>query len=186
SPDGKLLITGDVALGLWDVTSGRLIRTLPNGTQSFAYSPDGRWLATNPKGHLEVWDIRTWTPAILSPPEGEHVWWMGFTSAQPPGDFTGAGIRWWHVGTGPDSGFLWGATYAAAVSRDEQFAATGTYSGGNVSVWDGSTGRLLQTFVAHDVGVHMVAFSPDGRWLFTAGQDSRVDPNNLAASMATL
>ena len=66
SPDGKLLITGDAALGIWDMTSGKLVRTIPTGTQSLANSPDGRWLATNPKGSLQIWDTRTWMPANLS------------------------------------------------------------------------------------------------------------------------
>jgi WD40 repeat protein len=75
SPDGKLPVTGDAALGLRDVTSGKLIRTISSGTQSLVYSPDGNWLATNPKGSLQIWDTRTWTPGNLSfqiGPPGQH------------------------------------------------------------------------------------------------------------------
>lgn len=187
SPDGKLLVTGDATLGLWDVTSGKLIRTIPSGTQSLAYSPDGRWLATNPKGSLQLWDTRSWTPANLSPPVGEHVWWMGFGAAQPPrADIAAAGIKWWQVGAGPEARSLWGTTYAGVLSPDGKILVTGATQGGNVSVWDTSTGRLLQTFSAHDVGVGIVAFSPDGKWLLTAGQDSRIDPANMGPSMANL
>jgi WD40 repeat protein len=186
SPDGKLLITSDQLLGLWDVTSGKLIRTLPGGSQTLAYSPDGRWLATNPKGQLKIWDTSTWTPATLSPAAGEHVWWMGFRASQPPGDFAASGVRGWQVGAGPEARFLWGAIYTAAFSPDGKLLVTAASSGGSVSVWDGFAGRLLQTFVAHDVSVNVVAFSPDGKWLLTSGQDSRLDPNNFAASMATM
>jgi WD40 repeat protein len=187
SPDGKLLVSGDTALGLWDVTSGKLIRTIPSATQSLAYSPDGRWLATNPKGSLQVWDTRTWTPANLSPATGEHIWWMGFGAAEPPpANLAVSGIKWWQVGVGPETRSFWGATYATALSPDGKFLATGAIQGGNVSVWETSTGQLLRTFAAHDVGVSFVAFSPDGRWLLTAGQDSRIDPANLGASMANL
>jgi WD40 repeat protein len=187
SPDGKLLITGDAALGLWDMTSGKLLRTIPTGTQSLAYSPDGRWLATNPKGSLQIWDTRTWMPASLSPSGGEHVWWIGFGGAQPPlANPAPSGVKWWQVGTGPDAHALWGATYAAALSPDGKFLVTGAMHGGNVSIWDTSTGQLLRTFAAHDVGISIVAFSPDGRWLVTAGQDSRIDPTNVGASMANL
>jgi len=61
SPDGKLLITGGDSLGVWDVASGRLIRTVQGAAQSLAISADGRWLAANPKGNLEIWDTKTWT-----------------------------------------------------------------------------------------------------------------------------
>jgi WD40 repeat protein len=187
SPDSKFLVTGDAALGIWEVSSGRLTRTIPGGTQNLVYSSDGLWLATNPKGQLKVWDTTTWTPGTLSPSTGEHVWWMGFARAQlPPGDLAATEVKWWQVGTGPEARFLWGATYAAAFSPDGKFLVTAARSGGNVSVWDGSSGQLLQTFVAHDVGVSVVAFSPDGRWLLTTGQDSRIDPGNFAASMANL
>jgi WD40 repeat protein len=44
SPDGKLLLTavGDDTLKLWDVASGREVRTLPCEAHSLAVSPDGR------------------------------------------------------------------------------------------------------------------------------------------------
>jgi WD40 repeat protein len=187
SPDGKLLVTGDAALGIWDMTSGKLLCTIPTGTQRLAYSPDGRWLATNPKGNLQIWDTRTWMPANLSLPGGEHVWWMGFGGTQsPPANLAPSDVKWWQVGTGPDAHALWGATYAAALSTDGKFLVTGAMQGGNVSIWDNSTGQLLRTFAAHDVGISIVAFSPDGRWLLTAGQDSRIDPANVGASMANL
>ncbi len=187
SPDGKLLVTGDSALGLWDVASGKLVRTIPSGTQSLAYSPDGRWLATNPKGTLQIWDTRTWTLVNPSPPAGEHIWWMGFGAAEPPpANLAANGIKWWQVGVGSEAFSFWGATYATALSPDRKFLATGAIRGGNVSVWDTSTGQLLRTFAAHDVGISIVAFSPDGRWLLTAGQDSRIDPANVGASMANL
>jgi WD40 repeat protein len=197
SPDGKQLITGEAELGVWDIASGRLIRTVRGATQSLGLSPDGRWLATNPKGNLEFWDTRTWMRVTPSPRIGQFVWWMGFSNpaAQPPsGDFSGVGLRWWQVGAGPDARSFWGATFPAALSPDGKILTTAAlrqpsvsnYDRPNVSIWDAATGRLLKTFAAHEVGVSSVAFSPDGKWLATAGQDSRIDPTNLGASFASM
>jgi WD40 repeat protein len=187
SADGKFLITGDASLGLWDTSSGKLMRTIEGGTQSFAYSPDGRWLATNPKGNLQIWDTRTWTAAKVSPPGAEHVWWMGFSAAQSvSANLAASGVKWWQVGSGAEALSVWGATYAAALSSNGKILVTAEQRGGNVSLWDVSSGKLLRTFSAHDVGVSIVVFSPDGKWLLTAGQDSRIDPANVGASMANL
>ena len=195
SPDGKLLITGGTALGVWDVASGKLARTVAGGAQSVVLSPDGRWLAANPNGNLEIWDTKTWMRATPSPPAGQFVWWMGFSNpaAQLPlADLSAAGLRSWQVGAGPEARSLWGATFAAALSPDGKILATAAlrvpsasnYDRPNISIWDVSTGRLLQTFAAHEVGVSGVAFSPDGKWLATAGQESRLDPANLGATLA--
>jgi WD40 repeat protein len=221
SPDGKLLITAGEALGVWDVASGKLIRTVPGAAQSLILSKDGRWLAANPKGNLEIWDTKTWMRATPSPPAGQYVWWLGFADTlagfpepvrpaplepvrsgfRTPVESAGllkpvlapaAGVRWWQVGAGPEARSVWGATFPAALSPDGKILATAAlrvpstsnYDRPNVSIWDVSTGRLLQTFAAHELAVSEVAFSPDGKWLATSGQDSRLDPANLGASLA--
>jgi WD40 repeat protein len=195
TPDGKLLITGGAELGVWDIASGKLLRTVEGATQSVALSADGRWLAANPKGNLEIWDTKTWTRATPSPSTGQFVWWFGFAASQAPlADLSAVGLRWWQVGAGAEARSGWGATFAAALSPDGKILATAaprqpsasTYDRPNVSIWDAATGRLLQTFVAHEVGVSIVAFSPDGKWLATAGQESRIDPRNVGGSLAAM
>ena len=199
TPDGKLLVSGSsgggAALGIWDVASGKLLRTVQGATQSVALSADGRWLAANPKGNLEIWDTKTWMRATPSPPAGVNVWWLGFASSQLPlADLSAAGVRWWQIGAGAEARSLWGATFPAALSPDGKTLATAAlrqpplsiYDRPNVGVWDVATGRLLQTFTAHEVGVSIVAFSPDGKWLATAGQESRLDPRNVGASLAAM
>lgn len=66
-PDHDLVVSAcaDRTLELWDVVSGRPVRTLngmPASPQSCAATPDGRFvLATtsNPAGTLHVWEVRT-------------------------------------------------------------------------------------------------------------------------------
>lgn len=72
SPNSKILasesyvLKGDISTGgevkLWDVESGRLLRTLPMPKMgaSVAFSPDGQTLANgNWDGELKLWDVRT-------------------------------------------------------------------------------------------------------------------------------
>ncbi len=51
------------AARIWDVASGRLVHHLPlSGTTVAAFSPDGRWLATENGGGSRLWEVGTWQP----------------------------------------------------------------------------------------------------------------------------
>ena len=41
-------------------------------------------------------------------------------------------------------------------------------------IWDAGTMRELKQLIGHDAAVNAAAFSPDGRWLATAGDDNQV------------
>jgi WD40 repeat protein len=64
SPDGRLLASGseDNTVILWDVETGKQIRTLEGHTgpvQSVAFSPDGRLLASGSgDGTVILWGVR--------------------------------------------------------------------------------------------------------------------------------
>lgn len=64
SPDGKLLAGGfhDSTLRIWEVRSGRWLRTLrhSNSVSALAFSPDGRTLASGTAQTLQLWDTRNW------------------------------------------------------------------------------------------------------------------------------
>src|SRR3989338_4751557 len=63
SPDGRTLVSGswDHTLKLWDVASGRELRTLSghsNWVTAVAFAPDGRTLVSgSDDGTLKLWDV---------------------------------------------------------------------------------------------------------------------------------
>jgi WD40 repeat protein len=65
SPDGKILASGstDTTIKLWDVATGREIRTLQGHTdsvRSVAFSPDGKILASGSDDNtIKLWDVET-------------------------------------------------------------------------------------------------------------------------------
>jgi WD40 repeat protein len=54
-----------------------------------------------------------------------------------------------------------------SISPNGRFVATGTWQGAGVRVWDIETGRLAKELP--EPSHSSVLFSPDGRWLLTAG-----------------
>ncbi len=77
SPDGRLLLATDAGRGttlqLWDVASGRLIRTFPPDRSKIAHArvdPKGRYLlVVNDQGDIRLVDIRTGLTVAAVDPE---------------------------------------------------------------------------------------------------------------------
>lgn len=67
---------------------------------------------------------------------------------------------------------LGGCCGAIATSPDGKLLATA--AGTDVELWDLATRRLRGVFRGHSADVQALAFSPDGRWLASAGRDTSV------------
>jgi WD40 repeat protein len=146
SPDGRLLATTTFfsdQIKLWDVATGRELRTLSNGgagqstnVTALAFSPDSRRLAAGGRDNKTVvWDVATARAvSTLAPP--------------PP-----------QGGPFADVGALLAPLGVLAVVFSGDGARLTTF-GGAIRTWDVQTGRLL--YVANDDNGASVTFAPGG------------------------
>ncbi len=178
----RLLVSEPGGLRMWDVAAGEEIDSIPGvGGGSLAFSGDGNWMASNPRGSLKVWSTKSWTPASLAPPESAYVWWMGFAGPQLPTTINNIGLRSWQIADDAAAPNLVGSTYAMAQSRDGKFLAFAHARGGEVEIWNLPTASRLATFSAHKLSVNKLEFSPDGKYLLTAGQETPITPAMISA-----
>jgi len=156
SPDGKRLASGsfDASVRLWDVASGKLLKTLSGHREAVVgldFSPDGKLLVTGADDST----IRFWRASDGAPlrtiDNGMHVDKVAFS---PDGRWVASGGH--AYGT---LGGLW-------------HELTGPSEGDSVRLWRAGDGALV-TALPHPEDVIWLAFSRDGHWLLTSGEDDR-------------
>ena len=192
SPDGKTLASGsfDKTIKLWDVATGKEIRTLAGHTKevvSVAFSPDGKRLASagNPffgthepaPGEVKTWDVENGLElrafegfrfpvyAVTFSTDGRQLLTAG-------GQDQSGAVRVWDAKTVLyyfDSEQFRGPLYAVAASPDGNwFAAGGADKYVRVCrVTENTTNRFATA--AHPDPVYAVAYSPDGKLIASAG-----------------
>ena len=152
SPDGKVLASGsnDNTIKLWDVASGRELRTLSGHTrrvQSVAFTPDGSTLASGSDDNtIKLWDVasgrelRTLSEHILVDsvafsPDGKVLASGGF-----------GGIKLWDVANGRELRTLRHTdtddVKSVAFSPDGKVLASGSRDG--IKLWDVGSGSMLR------------------------------------------
>jgi WD40 repeat protein len=154
-PDGRVLASASAPadpasdhynpggeVKLWDLETGREIRTLRRGVgvfQVLAFSPDGRRLALaeggpfTKSGEVLVWDV----------PTGQDVFILRGLSS---------------------------IVLDLAFSPDGRRLASGSHDR-TIKLWDMDTGDEVLTLRGHTAGIRSLAFSPDGRRLASGGID---------------
>lgn len=182
---GKLVMNGktetfDAVLRLWEVDTGRELRTCEGHLQEIrtvVFSPDGRHLLScGADNTVRIWDVGTGKevrrlqgdPGIpqmaVYSPDGLRILTGGMDKT----------IRLWDPSTGTEIR-RWEAHTAGV--RCVAFSPDGKriLSGGNdktVRLWDVDSAEELLTLEGHGNWVGAVAFSPDGRQALSGGYDN--------------
>lgn len=190
---------------LWDLETRQPLREFQghtDGITSVTFSRDGqRLLTTSYDNTARLWNVAT--GELVRSYEG-HSWWV-WDAAFAPDEATfvtasqdGTALIW-NVATGerspPFAGHQ-GPVYSVAISPDGQFIATGGYDK-QVLVWKPTDvqpfdykGLLAgaeqpppkyRILEGHGAAVRSVEFSPDGRFVLSAGHDNTAKLWNLEA-----
>jgi WD40 repeat protein/uncharacterized caspase-like protein len=186
APDGKTVLSGstDSTLKLWDVASGRLLRTLAghSGTiKSVAFAPDGRTVVSGSEDNtLKLWDIATGR-LLRTIVVHSLTGFPGVTSVAfaPDGNAVLSGssdwnLELWDLASGQLLRTFQGdpsAIYSVvAFAPDGRTALSGSYDHA-LRLWDLASGRLLRTFRGHSGTINSVAFSQDGGTILSRSDD---------------
>jgi len=187
SPDGRYALSGsdDCTLRLWDISTGREIRTFKghkSWVRSVDFSPDGRYaLSGGYDCTLKLWDISTGKEIRTFIGQQGFVCAVTSVAFSPDGKYIlSAGndksIKLWDVETGDEMRVFRGHTEfinSVVFLADSRHALSGS-DDKTLKLWDLFTGKEIRTFSGHGGAVNSVAISNDGKYALSGSADNTV------------
>jgi WD40 repeat protein len=189
SRDGKLLASGNrveslypgkswKTIKLWDVASGTRLKTFIGYSThigSFAFSPDGKMLASGGDGgSIEVWDVEKGTRLQSPEKHADKVYSVAFS---PDSKLLASGsqdhtIRVWDVVNGVTVKWLGHPSIVSSVgfSPDGKLLASGSWDR-TIKLWDVVNWTPPRSLEGHSSPIYSIAFSPNGQFLLSGSQD---------------
>jgi WD40 repeat protein len=175
SPDGKILISTDVAgkVKVWDVKTGQFVRdleTFPDAVYSSCFSSDGKYFAAASfRGDVRVWEMPGYR-MITDLKKFANSLAFSHNSKYLAAAHYGDSIK---ILSAPDFkiikdfGLKMDDITSLAFSPDSKLVASG-HGSGNVEIWDVKTGKIIKSLDGLYFWVSTVRFSPDGKKLLGA------------------
>ncbi len=189
SSDGRLIACADRlgALHIWDRSTGAKVQYIAAPVLrmlgAVAFSPDSKVLAgvvfhKINQSELVLWEVATsremrrWS---ISPESGFVVFAQDGRSLAVTSDGPNP-LRVYETATGKEQARLGGpwsiSSNAPIFSPDGRMLVTAGVQDGNVRIWEVASGKLRRQFGGHRNTVGSVDFSPDGRHVASASQDT--------------
>jgi WD40 repeat protein len=177
------------AVQVWDARTGNRINTLGSHDREIravVFSPNGKLFATaSGDGEVKLWDANRLNakqaPRILHarvPGPSVNIAFSPDSRRLATGEGENA-VKIWDVETceGTDIlrghiGDVYAVAYSIGVEGRWLLASGGEDS--TVKVWDGRSGKLLHSFSGHTGLISSLAFSPDGKRLYSGSRDKTV------------
>ncbi|AOW99991.1 hypothetical protein BJP34_11475 [Moorena producens PAL-8-15-08-1] len=189
SRDGQTLASGsrDKTIKLWNLETGKVIRTLIGHTEavrSVSFRRDGQTLASGSEDKtIKLWDPKTGTEIRTLIGHNSDVESVSFS---PDGQTLASGsedktIKLWNLETGKVIRTLIGHNSdvkSVSFSRDGQTLASGSRDK-TIKLWNLETGKVIRTLIGHNSDVRRVSFSRDGQTLASGSDDKTIKLWNL-------
>ena len=189
TPDGKKAVSSGDALRLWDLKTGKCLRTFGEGLGGWGLcvSRDGkRVLCSCPDNSVRLWELETGKEVQRFTGHTNHAW---AASLSPDDKYAVTGgldrtVRVWDVGTGKEVRQFKGvADYprCLAWAPDGKHLAIGHYrdenfmtSAGTVRVWEFATGKEVKAFEGHTGAITALAYDKGGKRIASSSFDKTI------------
>jgi WD40 repeat protein len=186
SPDDRILVSvsgEDWTIKIWDLENGSPIQEIGEDigpVTTVAFNPDGKFFVTGAIGTdrtIKFWDGENFQLLSTSPQQPGFINSLAFT---PDGkELVGAVrnfVKVWDVSTNKEKFSVKASQLElnqVAVSSANRLVATANRDG-KITIIDLANGRELVKLEGHKGWVQSIAFSPDGKTLYSGAEDKIV------------